>query len=104
MISNYNINFAYIISTYFLYRNFLCIYYYFVNKNYFIFPDVLCSIKKVSEELYTSFHCHSVFLYVFSLELVSAAVHIHFYESNIRLCGYDHHIAQLCLPSQNGFS
>jgi len=70
----------------------------------FVFSDVLCSIEKVSEELHTSFHCYQVFLYVLSLELVSAAVHIHFYESNIRLRGYDHHIAQLCLPGQNRFS
>lgn len=68
------------------------------------FSDVLRGVQKVSEELYTPFHCHQVFFYVFSLELVSAAVHIYFYQSNIRLCGYDHYIAQLCLPSQNRFS
>lgn len=70
----------------------------------FVSLDVLCGIKKVSEELYTPFHSYKIFFYVFSLELVSAAVHIYFYKSNIRLCGYDHYIAQLCLPSENRFS
>lgn len=75
-----------------------------VYKWLFCFSDFLRGVQKVSEELYTPFHCHQVFLYVLSLELVPAAVHIHFYQSNIRLCGHDHYIAQLCLPSQNRFS